>query len=226
MSILSYDDIIPEQDFATENINRDLESANAAMQDASHTVREELRGIVLFIGVIWAVFFTSLLFPTLDSFGIVPRTLLGLVGISTAPFLHANFYHLLGNTIPLFFLLALLAGSKARSFAIVLEIVLLGGLLLWAFGRSANHIGASGLIFGLITFWILSGILEQRIVPLIVAAVVGFSYGGTLLWGVLPTVGPQISWDGHLCGAIAGGVVAYGLTRESRPRETEEHHTQ
>jgi membrane associated rhomboid family serine protease len=56
-----------------------------------------------------------------------------------APFLHANFYHLLGNTIPLVFLLALLAGSKARSFEIVIEIVLLGGLLLWAFGRTGNQ---------------------------------------------------------------------------------------
>ena len=189
------------------------------MQNASHTVREELWDIVIFIGVIWAVFFESLLFPSLDSFGVVPRKLIGLVGIPAAPFLHARFFHLLGNTVPLFFLLALLAGSKARSFEIVIEIILLGGLVLWFFGRTGDHIGASGLIFGLIAFLILSGFLEKRVVPMIVAVVVGFSYGGTLLFGVLPTVGPQISWDGHLCSAIAGGIVAYDLTRDSRPRE-------
>jgi membrane associated rhomboid family serine protease len=193
-----------------------------AMNSASHTVREELRGIVIFIGIIWAVFLASLFFPSLDSFGIVPRKLIGLVGIPLSPFLHANFHHLLGNTIPLFLLLTLLAGSKARSFEIVIEVILLGGLLLWIFGRNADHIGASGLIFGLIVFLILSGVLEKRTIPLIVAAIVGFLYGGTLLWGILPSFGSDVSWDGHLCGAISGGLVAYGLGKESPPREAPE----
>lgn len=193
------------------------------MQNASHTIREELRGIVIFIGVIWAVFFVSLVFPTLDSFGVVPRTLVGLVGIPAAPFLHANLHHLLSNTIPLFILLALLAGSKARSFEIVIEVVLLGGLLLWIFGRTATHIGASGLIFGLSAFLILSGILEKRAGPMIIAAVVGFLYGGTLLWGILPSFGSQVSWDGHLFGAIAGGIVAYALTTKPRPQQASEN---
>ena len=191
------------------------------MNNASHTIREELHGILIFIGVIWAVFLLSLAIPSLDSFGVVPRTLLGLVGIPAAPFLHANLHHILGNTIPLFILLALLAGSKARSWEIVIEVALLGGLLLWVFGRArhgrTDHIGASGLIFGLITFLMLSGFLERRAVPMIVAVLVGFLYGGTLLWGVLPSFGSQMSWDGHLCGAIAGGIVAYGLTRKSPP---------
>ena len=92
------------------------------MENASHTVREELCGIVFFI--IWAAFLLTLVFPSLDSFGVAPRTLIGLVGIPIAPFLHTNLHHLLGNTIPLFILLALLAGSKARSFEIVIEVPL------------------------------------------------------------------------------------------------------
>ena len=120
------------------------------MQNASHTIREEFHYVLYFIGIVWAVFFLSLVFPSLDYFGVVPRTLVGLIGIPAMPFLHANFFHLLGNTIPLFILLMLLAGSKARSWEIVVDIVLLGGLLLWLLGRSATHIGASGLIFGLI----------------------------------------------------------------------------
>ena len=93
---------------------------------------------------------------------------------------------------------------------------LLGGLLLWLVGRSAIHIGASGLIFGLITFLLLSGFLEKRTVPLLVSLLVGFLYGTALLWGIVPRLGSHISWDGHLCGAIAGGIVAYALTRKSR----------
>ena len=96
---------------------------------------------------------------------------------------------------------------------------MLGGLLLWLFGRHATHIGASGLIFGLIAFLIVSGLEERRIIPLIIAVVVGFLYGGTLLWGILPLSGPHTSWDGHLCGAIAGAAVAYTLARTSAHEE-------
>ena len=194
------------------------------MQNAAHTIREELLGIITFIGVIWAVFLVSLFVPSLDNFGVVPRTLWGLAGIPAMPFLHANLGHILGNTVPLFFLLVLLAGSKARSGEIVVDVILLGGFLLWLCGRShdhghlVDHIGASGLIFGLISFLICSGILEKRLIPLAVAILVGFAYGSTLLTGVLPTAGPLVSWDGHLCGAVAGGVVAYGLTKE--PKQT------
>src|SRR5260370_42452319 len=106
------------------------------MANAAHTIREELTGIGVFVGAIWGVFALSLVFPSLDHYGIVPRTVGGLVGIVAAPLLHENLEHIVGNTVPLFVLLVLLAGSKAQSWAIVVEIVLLGGLLLWRFGRS------------------------------------------------------------------------------------------
>jgi len=188
------------------------------MPDASHTIREEIKGVVLFVGAIWAVYFVSLAFPGLDQYGVIPRTLVGLAGIPAMPFLHANLHHLLSNTFPLVILLILLAGSRAESWEVVAVIAVLGGALLWIFGRTAVHIGASGLISGLTAFLILSGFLEQRIVPLLIALVVGFLYGGSLALGVLPRLGSAVSWDGHLCGAIAGGIVAYALTRESRQR--------
>jgi len=191
------------------------------MPDSSHTIRQEIHGVVLFVGAIWAVYFVSLVFPRLDDYGVVPRRLVGLVGIPAMPFLHANFHHLLGNTIPLVVLLILLAGSRAESWEVVTLIAVLGGALLWVFGRTAVHIGASGLISGLTTFLILSGLLEQRLIPLLIALFVGFLYGGSLVMGILPRVGSQISWDGHLYGAIAGGIVAYALTRKSRQRSRE-----
>ena len=184
------------------------------MANASHTIRQELYGILLFVGSIWAVFLLTCVFQSLDGFGIVPRTVVGLIGIPLCPFLHYNLHHLLANTVPLLVLLALLAGSQARSWEIVVEVVLLGGLLLWLFGPKVDTIGASGLIFGLITFMIVSGILERRIVPLLVTVVVGFMYGGTLLWGILPHGDPLVSWQGHLCGAIAGAGVACALARK------------
>jgi membrane associated rhomboid family serine protease len=186
------------------------------MPNASHSIREEIRGVLLFVAAIWAVFLVSLVFPGLDHYGVIPRTSIGLVGIPAMPFLHANLHHIISNTVPLIVLLLLLAGSRAESWEVVAIIAILGGALLWVFGRTAIHIGASGLVSGLTAFLILSGFLEQRIVPLLIALVVGFLYGGSLVVGVIPRFGSVVSWDGHLCGAIAGGIVAYVLTRQPR----------
>ena len=106
----------------------------------------------------------------------------------------------------------LLAGSRTRTWESVIEISLLGGGLLWLFGRSAGnqvHVGASILIYGLIAFLLVAGFREKRLIPLGVAILVGFLYGTTLLGGVLPTFDSRISWDGHLCGALAGAAIAF-----------------
>ena len=185
-----------------------------------HTIQQEIKGVVIFIATIWGVFLLECVVPfDLLSFGVTPRTLHGLVGIPAMPFLHANLQHIASNTLPLFVLLILLAGSKARSWEVVTEIALLGGILLWLCGRTATHVGASGLIFGLIAFLIVSGWLERRFVPLVVSLVVTFVYGGILLWGVIPRIGTHISWDGHLLGAVAGGVIAYLMTKNPKPHE-------
>ncbi len=193
------------------------------IKNAAHTVGQELKGIAIFVGIVWGAFILNWIVYLIDfnSFGLVPRTLWGAVGIVSMPFLHIGWGHLLGNTVPLLILLALLAGSKARSWEIVAEIVIIGGVLLWIFGRNATHVGASGLIFGLVAFLIISGLLERRIIPLIVSFAVGILYGGTLIWGVLPGTDSQVSWDGHLCSAIAGGLVAWLLTREPKQKSEE-----
>jgi membrane associated rhomboid family serine protease len=157
----------------------------------------------------------------INSFGVTPRSLVGLVGIPLMPFLHADLKHLMSNTFPLTVLLLLLAGSKAKSWAIVTYIILLGGAMLWLFGRSVTHVGASGLIYGLIAFLLVSGLLERRIVPLVIAVVVGFLYGGTLLSGIVPSLRSHISWEGHLFSAVAGGLVAGLLTKQSKQPEAE-----
>lgn len=180
---------------------------------ASHTIRQELAGVIAFVGVVWLVFILGLILPiNLDFYGITPRTVHGLIGIPAAPFLHANLEHLISNTIPLTVLLLLLAGSNPQSWAIVTYIILLGGALLWLFGRPATHIGASSLIYGLVAYLIVSGLREGRFIPFAISILVGFLYGGTLASGVLPISGSHISWEGHLFGAIAGGLVAYVLT--------------
>jgi membrane associated rhomboid family serine protease len=187
---------------------------------AIRTVKDELFGVLFFVAVIWAVYWGDTFIPFINLNEIaplIPRTLRGLPGIFTMTFLHGGIRHLIQNTIPLIVLLTLLAGSRGRSWLIVLSIMLLSGSLLWLFGRNGtdehviHHVGASGLVMGLITFLIASACIERRIVPMVIAVVVGLLFGSNLIFGFWPA--PGVSWDGHLCGALAGVIVAFGCAQ-------------
>ena len=182
------------------------------MTTLANAIRETLISNLIFIGLIWAVFILSRFFPAITNYGLLPRSSRGLIGIGTMTFLHQNLGHIVSNTIPLLVLLFLLAGSRAQSWPIVAEIIVASGVLLWIFGRTGNHIGASGLVFGLISFLVFAGVFERRFISITVALITLVLYGGSLLWGVLP-VQQGVSWDGHLCGAIAGGLLAFQLAQ-------------
>lgn len=192
-----------------------------APTDASHSIGDEIKGVATFVTSIWVVFLVSHFVDLNAYFALVPRTVRGLPGIVAMPFLHGGLAHLIGNTTPLFILLTLLAGSRAQSWWIVTSIILINGILLWLFGTNGTptmvkaHVGASGLVFGLITFLLVGGFLEKRLGPLLIGLLVGFLYGGTVLFGVLP-IRQGVSWDGHLFGAVAGVLVAFLSTRTLR----------
>lgn len=175
-----------------------------------HSLQRDFKGIAVFVGLIWLVFVLDRFLP-LENFGLIPRTLRGLVGVVTLPFLHGDLQHLIGNSTPLIVLLLLLAGSRANSIDIVVLVSVLAGVVLWLFGRTAIHIGASVLVFGLVGFLVCAGFFEKRLLSAVIAIGVAVVYGSTLLTGILPT-GGGVSWEGHLFGAIAGGLVAYYIS--------------
>ena len=192
---------------------------------SKHTVVEELKIMLGFVGAMWGVFLIECFFPALKNFGLVPRSLHGLVGVLTIPFLHENFYHLLGNTIPLIVLLALMAGSRTNSLRTTVEISILGGMLLWLYGRYSVHIGASVLVYGLSAYLICAGIFEKRPVAIVVAAFVVMVFGTSLLWGMIPSFTNHISWDGHALGAIAGVIVAFWQSKKLIAEQELKHTT-
>lgn len=148
----------------------------------------------------------------LYSFGIVPRHLGSLPGIYAAPFLHGDIGHLLNNLVGLFIFSSLLFVHSLRRYLwSSFFIITVTGLLVWLFARSALHIGASGWIFGLWSLLIATAWFERRLLNILLAILVAFFYGG-MLYGVLPT-DPRISFESHLCGAIAGVLCAFMQTR-------------
>ena len=169
----------------------------------------KLKSAFVFIAILWIIHFADVFFNLgLNRFGILPRTQQGLIGIVASPFLHANLYHLISNTITLFILLLTLKIFYPRiATKVIITTILLSGSMVWLMARPAIHIGASSLIYSLAGFLVFMGIFRRSFKALIIALLVAFFYGG-LIWGIFPT-NPQISFEGHLFGAVAGIIVAY-----------------
>jgi membrane associated rhomboid family serine protease len=153
----------------------------------------------------------------LERHGIEPHDTDGLVGVATAPFLHAGWSHLVGNTIPFLILGAAIAWSGLKRVAWVTVIVaVVGGLGVWIFAPAGTiHIGASGVVFGYAAYLISRGVFSRSVVHIGIGIVVLSLYGTTLLFGLEPREG--ISWQGHLFGGI-GGVLAAWWLEQRAPR--------
>ena len=177
------------------------------------------RGLILvgaMVAVMWALEIVDVAGGDLDTNGIHPRDVDTLPDIAFAPFLHAGFGHLIGNTIPFLVLGATVAlGGLARTAAVVAIVALIGGLGTWLLGpEGTNHIGASGLVFGFAAYLVARGAFSRRLVHVAIGLLVLAIYGTTLLFGLVPH--PGISWQGHLFGGIGGVVAARALDRTRR----------
>lgn len=176
---------------------------------AQASFRLALRTALVFIGVLWVIFIFDTVFGLgLGRFGLRPGSTAGLIGVITAPLLHANFPHVLSNTLPLFVSLTATLYLYPNASLRVIPIIWVGsGVLAWLIGRPSLHYGASGLVYGLLAFVFVSGILRRDMRSISVSLLVGFLYG-SLVWGVLPTR-PQMSWEMHLSGALFGLLLAF-----------------
>jgi membrane associated rhomboid family serine protease len=164
--------------------------------------------VVILVAVIWVVeVINTLVGHRLNVFGIYPRRIDSLPGIILWPLLHGGYAHLIMNTTPLLVMGFFVALRGVRTFCLSsLLILVVAGLGVWLFGRSAYHIGASGLVFGYFGFLVALAWYERSLVTFLVACLVLFYYGG-IIYGVLPR-DEFVSWEGHLFGLIAGIIAA------------------
>ncbi|MES2409846.1 MAG: rhomboid family intramembrane serine protease [Bacteroidota bacterium] len=163
----------------------------------------------LLLILMWSIFFFENSFNVdLTSYGILPRTFSGLQGVVFSPFLHGDLNHIANNSIPLFILTtALIYFYRDISLKILFYGILLSGLITWVIGRESYHIGASSLIYVLVSFIFFKGMMTQYYRLMALSMTVVILYGG-MIWYVFPEVDKQISWEGHLAGLIAGFVFA------------------
>lgn len=142
-----------------------------------------------------------------EPFGIRPRQWSGLPGILFAPLVHNGFAHLVANLPPLLVLGTAILFLYPISALRVLPAVYLGtGMAVWLFGRDSVHLGASGLVYGLVSFVFIAGVLRRDRRAVAASLIVAFMYG-SLIWGVLPAE-PGVSWETHLAAALIGSACA------------------
>jgi membrane associated rhomboid family serine protease len=182
--------------------------------------------IVSFVALLYVVeLFDQLDHHHLDYNGIRPLEADGLWGILFAPLLHANWGHLAANTGPALVLgfLVTLAGLSRFLWATAI-VWIVGGFGTWLIGNlgsscglESDHIGASGLIFGWLTFLLVFGFFTRSAWQIVIGLLVLLGYGG-VLWGAVPVLNVcgGVSWQGHLCGGIAGVLAAYLLSSPER----------
>ena len=138
-----------------------------------------------------------------------------LWAIFTSPLMHASWEHIIGNTIPLVLLgfLVLLEGWR-RFLGVAVIGAVTAGLSAWMFSPAHTvTVGASGVIFALLTYLIARGIYTRKVGQIIGGVIIAIAFG-SLIWGVLPT-SSGVSWQAHLGGAL-GGVLAAWVLSERR----------
>lgn len=197
----------------------------ASPPGSSRTGSPAVRGVVLvlaMVAVMWIVELVDRIADgRLDAYGIAPRDVDGLDGVVFAPFLHAGWDHLIGNTIPFLVLgLAIALGGIARVATVTVIVALVGGLGTWLVAPEHTvHIGASGIVFGFAAYLVARGVYSRSVPQIGIGLVVLAVWGTTLLRGLVPEDG--ISWQGHLFGAVGGVLAARLLHRRAERRGTE-----
>ena len=153
--------------------------------------------------------------------GILPRDIEHVLGILTYVFIHADWGHLLNNSISFLLLSSCLYYFyKQIASKVLLLSYLISGIMLWIIGRDSWHIGASGLIYSIAFFLFFSGLLRKHIPLIAISLIVTFLYG-SMVWHVFPwQVNDPISWEGHLSGGVAGLALSL-IFRKDGPQRPE-----
>ncbi|MGY5450416.1 rhomboid family intramembrane serine protease [Agarivorans sp. MS3-6] len=178
----------------------------------SAPLKRNLRSVLILCAImIFVQFINTLTLGSVSSLGIYPRSLAGLLGIPLAPFIHHSWVHLISNLVPFAILMMLVAqlGQKVLWLGSG-GIILIGGILVWLFGSSGMHAGASGLIFGYWGLLLAYAWFNRSLKSLLIAALVLLIYGG-MFFGLF-SLRANVSWSSHIFGALSGVFMAWWLT--------------
>jgi len=150
---------------------------------------------------------------------VYPRDISHWHGMFTSHFIHGSWEHLLSNISPLVVtLLMIFFFYRSIAWAVFVLIWFSTGFSVFMFARDNAHMGASGLVYGLIAFLFFSGFFRRNVKAIALMVIIVILYGGYTA-GFLP-VDEQVSWESHLLGAFSGLWTAF-VFREFREFDEE-----
>jgi membrane associated rhomboid family serine protease len=204
-------------------VNTILENESDGFELTRRHFMESVRFPVLLVLALWLVHGYQVMTGwDPGNFGVISRRSYGLTGIFTGPLVHGSWEHLISNTFPLFVLTAIcLYFYKKVAMRAFWIIYLLTGVAVWLLARQVSHIGASGVVYGLVAFIFWNGIFRRSIRSIILALIVMLLYSGMFL-GVLPDQ-EGVSWESHLLGSMVGILTSFWFKGELEDDEVDRH---
>ncbi len=198
----------------------EIHASDPAFTDSQRARANFRLAVKLTLGFVALIWFIQLLNWALDlgveDFGVRPRELAGLPGILFAPLMHSGFAHLIANSLPVVIVGTAMLYLYPSAALLVLPAVYLGpGVAVWLFARGGVHVGASGLIYGLVSYVFVAGLIRRDRRAIAASLLVSFLYGASV-WGVLP-IERGVSWETHLAAALIGLALALALRRLDIP---------
>lgn len=179
---------------------------------------------LIMLGIMWIAKGLELYYDLdFGKYGILPRELLGLRGVLFAPFIHGSMEHLINNSVPLLFLgTALFYFYRSLAMRIFLLSFFLTSIYTWISARYSYHIGASGLVYALFSFLLVSGFIRKHIRLVAISFLVAFLYG-SLVWGLLP-YDQKVSFEGHFWGFAVGAILSIYYRKQGPQRKVYQWH--
>lgn len=170
----------------------------------------QIRYPIILLLILWLVEVLDVYFGLgLTVLGIYPREWTSLPGILTSPFIHSNWGHVASNSLPILSLTSIMVLFYRKvAYQSFVSIMIGTGLMVWLFARPSYHIGASGIVYGLISFIFWTGIFKKNPKSIILSLIVLTLYSGSVA-SLFPNVEENISWESHLFGALVGLVVSF-----------------
>lgn len=179
------------------------------MGEKNNDIFERLIFPISIVSLMWLVKIIEVARGTkFTRWGIFPRDWDGFIGIITAPFIHSDWQHLMSNSLPMFMLMGIMMVFYKRvAIPSTLIITVLTGFTVWLFARESYHVGASGVVYGLVSFLAWTGIFRRNLKSIILSLVILVMYGG-YIHGIVPTK-EGVSWESHLFGGMVGIFTAF-----------------
>lgn len=182
-----------------------------------------VKTVLIILFVLWSIFILQYLLdiPTYQYGGLFPRSIDGLKGIFFSPLLHGSFMHLINNSAPLAVLTVMILYFYNKvALESIVWLYLMTGVMVWLFARPVYHIGASGVVYAMVSFVFWAGIFVRNLRSIVLSLIVAVLYSGMFL-GVLPNE-EGISWESHLLGGVVGIFVAYILREKIKKHDPPE----